>query len=87
MKDRNVPTETILKVMMVLENAVIDLCQGQFMDISFMERTGISVSEYLEMVKGKTAALFGDEERMGSTGVFRYEGFPVDCVDNPSKGV
>jgi len=41
MKDRNVPTETILKVMMVLENAVIDLCQGQFTDISFMERTGI----------------------------------------------
>jgi len=39
------------------------------------------------MVKGKTAALFGDEERMRSTGVFRYEGFPVDCVDNPSKGV
>jgi len=55
---RNVPLEKVLAVESVLENAVIDLCHGQFMDISFVAAPTVSVRDYLQMVRGKTGALF-----------------------------
>ena len=55
---RNVPSNKVLAISSVLENAVIDICQGQFMDISFVNAPTVRVKEYLRMVRGKTAALF-----------------------------
>ena len=55
---RNVPAAKVLGISSVLENAVIDLCHGQFMDISFVEAPTVSVKDYLQMVRGKTGALF-----------------------------
>jgi len=55
---RNVPVEKVLGIQSVLENAVIDLCHGQFMDISFVDSVTVSVEDYLRMVRGKTGALF-----------------------------
>lgn len=55
---RNVPVEKVLGIQSVLENAVIDLCHGQFMDISFVDSVTVSVKDYLRMVSGKTGALF-----------------------------
>lgn len=66
MTARNVPAETILKVMMVLENAVIDLCQGQFMDISFVDSVTVGVEDYLRMVGGKTGVLFAASCAVGA---------------------
>jgi len=55
---RNVPVEKVLGIQSVLENAVIDICHGQFMDISFVDSLTVSVKDYLRMVSGKTGALF-----------------------------
>ena len=55
---RNVPRDKVLGVSSVLENAVIDLCHGQFMDISLMDAPTVRVKEYLQMVRGKTGVLF-----------------------------
>jgi len=55
---RNVPVEKVLGIQSVLENAVIDICHGQFMDISFVDSLTVSVKDYLRMVRGKTGALF-----------------------------
>ncbi len=55
---RNVPVAKVLGIQSVLENAVIDLCYGQFMDISFVDSLTVSVKDYLRMVRGKTGALF-----------------------------
>lgn len=55
---RNVPNEKVLGIQSVLENAVIGLCQGQFMDISFVDSLSVGVEDYLQMVRGKTATLF-----------------------------
>ncbi|GAH42784.1 unnamed protein product, partial [marine sediment metagenome] len=51
---RNVPAEKVLGISSVLENAVIDLCHGQYMDISFVDAPTVSVKDYLRMVRGKT---------------------------------
>jgi len=56
---RNVPASKVLGISSVLENAVIDLCHGQYMDISFVDTPTVSVKEYIRMVRGKTGALFG----------------------------
>lgn len=55
---RGVPDEKILGIHEVLENAVIELCLGQYMDISFVDSTELTVEDYLKMIRGKTAALF-----------------------------
>ena len=55
---RNVPVTKVLGIQSVLENAVIDVCHGQFMDISFVDSITVSVKDYLRMVSGKTGALF-----------------------------
>ena len=41
-----------------MENAIIDLCQGQFMDVSFVDIVSVAVEGYMDMVCGETAALF-----------------------------
>ncbi|MBA7695304.1 hypothetical protein ES703_103927 [subsurface metagenome] len=56
---RNVLVEKVLEIQSVLENAVIDLCRGQYMDISFVDSFTVGVEDYLWMVRGKTGALFG----------------------------
>ncbi|GAH56542.1 unnamed protein product, partial [marine sediment metagenome] len=63
---RNVPNEKVLGIQSVLENAVINLCQGQFMDISFVDSLSVGVEDYLRMVSGKTAALFGTACEVGA---------------------
>jgi len=63
---RNVPSNKVLAVSSVLENAVIDLCHGQFMDISFVDAPTVRVKEYLRMVRGKTAALFAASCSVGA---------------------
>jgi len=63
---RNVPNEKVLGIQSVLENAVIELCQGQFMDISFVDSLSVGVEDYLRMVRGKTAALFATSCAVGA---------------------
>lgn len=55
---RGVPDTVTLEVWRELETAILLLCQGQFMDISFMDRDDLTVDDYLGMVCGKTGFLF-----------------------------
>ncbi len=59
LKQRRVPTLTILGTWAVLERATIDLCRGQSMDLSFMDGRSVGVAEYMDMIRGKTATFFG----------------------------
>lgn len=63
---RGIPPETALRISSVLENAVINLCQGQFLDISFGDTVNVTVEDYLRMVRGKTGALFGAACEVGA---------------------
>ncbi len=51
------PADPLLRAIKVFEAMCVGLTRGQHLDISFEQRTDVTVAEYLEMIAGKTAAL------------------------------
>jgi geranylgeranyl diphosphate synthase type I len=51
------PAETVVKAAQILHNTCLDLTRGQYLDISYEERTDLGVDDYWPMISGKTAAL------------------------------
>ncbi len=47
----------VLRAAKILHATCLDLTRGQFLDISYEDRTDLSVDDYWPMVSGKTAAL------------------------------
>jgi geranylgeranyl diphosphate synthase type I len=60
------PSETVLHASRLLLETCLRLTQGQFLDISFEDKTEISLDDYLTMIEGKTAALFATCTQLGS---------------------
>ena len=50
----------------LFSDACIRLTEGQHLDLSFEERVDVSVSEYLQMIEGKTAALIAGSASLGA---------------------
>jgi geranylgeranyl diphosphate synthase type I len=61
-----VPSERVAKMMQVLHEANLAMCDGQALDIGFERAAGVAMSEYLAMIAGKTAALFGAACELGA---------------------
>ena len=53
----NYPADVVLQAAEVLHNTCLDLTRGQFMDMSYEERSDLTTEDYWPMVAGKTAAL------------------------------
>ena len=53
----NYPAEIVLQTAEILHNTCLDLTRGQFMDMSYEERTDLTTDDYWPMIAGKTAAL------------------------------
>jgi geranylgeranyl diphosphate synthase type I len=51
------PAETIVKAATILHNTCLDLTRGQFMDMSYEDRSDVALEDYWPMVAGKTASL------------------------------
>lgn len=93
--NKKVKPERILQVLKEISETTIILCEGQTRDMLFEEKEIISSKEYLEMIKGKTAALFETSARCGgilgggnkiqvdSLGVFgHYLGMAFQIIDD-----
>lgn len=50
----------------VFDSTTLAICQGQFLDISFETRLDVTIEEYLQMIRGKTAALIAASLRLGA---------------------
>lgn len=55
--DYGIPTDKQLHALRMLEEACLRVIEGQYLDISFERRCGVSVADYLCMIDRKTAAL------------------------------
>lgn len=55
--EQGVSGETVLSLARSFDETCLALCQGQYLDMSYEERTDVTVEMYLEMTGGKTAAL------------------------------
>jgi len=51
------PPESVLRLMAILDQACLELCTGQYLDLSFETRDTVSLADYMRMIGGKTAAL------------------------------
>jgi geranylgeranyl diphosphate synthase type I len=58
--------KTALEAAQVLNEAVMLLCEGQYLDISFETRKHISLEEYLAMIERKAGVLMGAATEMGA---------------------
>jgi geranylgeranyl diphosphate synthase type I len=51
------PAEVVVKAAEILHNTCLDLTRGQYLDMSYEERSDLGVEDYWHMIAGKTAAL------------------------------
>ncbi|MDM7935224.1 MAG: polyprenyl synthetase family protein [Methanothrix sp.] len=56
----------ILKAMNVLSRTCTAICEGQWLDMEFEGREGVSEEEYLEMIEKKTGVLYGASASIGA---------------------
>ena len=63
---RGVPAPTVVAAFGLLNRTCLTLTAGQYLDIGFESRDDVSISEYLAMVEGKTAALVACACEMGA---------------------
>ncbi len=66
MPQRGLSVQKWAAVSSEFDAATLALCQGQFLDLSFETRFDVSVDEYLQMIRGKTAALISAAARFGA---------------------
>ncbi len=53
------PSEKVLKLVEMLTNTLMEIVEGQHMELNFRERDDVETKEYEEMVYRKTGLLFG----------------------------
>ena len=64
--ERGVEPRTVVQVLAWYDAACQALCEGQYLDLAFEERTDVTAEEYLQMIRGKTAALLVAALRIGA---------------------
>ena len=63
---KGISPEKAVRAMSLLDGACLRLCEGQYLDIAYQDRQGVSLEAYLQMVEGKTAALISCATGMGA---------------------
>lgn len=59
--------ELILRSMNILSETCTDICEGQWLDLEFENRSRVSEDEYMEMIEKKTGVLYGASACIGAT--------------------
>jgi geranylgeranyl diphosphate synthase type I len=62
----SIKPQMMVEVMRLFNETVIELCEGQYLDMDFQNRDEVSVEEYITMVSGKTAALIEASTAIGA---------------------
>jgi len=61
-----VSPKRLLRAVEVMTNAIVEICQGQALDMMFEQRSKVSEREYMEMIAKKTAALMVAASEIGA---------------------
>jgi len=61
-----VSAQTLWSVNQRLDEVTLSLIEGQYLDISFEDRFNITVTDYIDMIKGKTGALISGSMELGA---------------------
>jgi geranylgeranyl diphosphate synthase, type I len=60
------PAEMIVRAAEILGNCCLDLTRGQYLDMSYEERTDLVMEDYWQMISGKTSALLSACTHIGA---------------------
>jgi geranylgeranyl diphosphate synthase type I len=63
---RGVPPEVVLACVALLDETILRICEGQYLDLSFERRTDVDESAYTGMIARKTAALLEAAVHLGA---------------------
>ena len=66
LKEKGISDNRILHCAMMLTQACLRLCEGQYLDMSYENRLDVTSQEYLSMIAKKTAALLGTSSCLGA---------------------
>jgi len=66
--------KVVAQATQILDQACLDLCEGQYLDIAFQERTDVTLEMYLTMAKKKTASLLECSAHLGAILATRKKG-------------
>lgn len=65
--------QLLFNVLPFFNKMAIEICKGQQYDMDFEEREHVSVAEYIEMIRLKTAVLLGAALRLGALAAGAYD--------------
>lgn len=65
--------QLLFRVLPFFNKMSIEICKGQQYDMDFEEREHVSVAEYIEMIRLKTAVLLGAALRLGALAAGAYD--------------
>ena len=65
-RQRGLSAGRLLEVRRVINDACLEMIEGQHLDLSYELRTDVSLSEYINMIAFKTGALLGASLQMGA---------------------
>lgn len=65
--------QSLFKVLPFFNKMAIEICKGQQYDMDFEVREHVSVAEYIEMIRLKTAVLLGAALRLGALAAGAYD--------------
>ncbi len=66
LSERGVDPAKCAAVYRVFDAATLALCEGQFLDLDFQARDDVTPADYVQMIRGKTAALIAAATRIGA---------------------
>ena len=66
-RDAGAPADAVLDAAARLNAAALRMIEGQYLDLTFEERSDVELDEYLRMVERKTGAMMGASLAIGAT--------------------
>ena len=64
--DLKIDPAAMVEILQVFNDTIMQLCEGQYLDMDFQKRDDVTVEEYIEMITGKTAALIEASTAIGA---------------------
>ena len=57
--DLGEPLDRVSKALEIVDDATLERCEGEFLDVSFQESPSVSVDDYIDMVAKRVGSLYG----------------------------
>ncbi len=66
LSDVGIPPERVLRILRDFEETILRICEGQYLDMSAEGQLDVSTTQYLRMIRGKTAILASASTGLGA---------------------